>query len=148
VLREALPGYAAEARKQSAALTQQAAELDKAAAPLLQQLRQLMGCDYIPRPLKRGFDSPVNVETRPKSQVLKDEAVALELQANQLSRRGVQDSVALQGVYSEDFIADLMSRPLVMGPPLPEVAEWVKAQRSKGEQGKLTCFITNGRLGR
>jgi hypothetical protein len=139
---------AVEARQKAAKLNQEGSEVDKKAAPLLQQLKELMGVEYVPKPLKPGYDVPINVETRSRAQVLRDEAQGLESQAGQLSRRGVQDSVALQGVYAQDFIDAAMDKPMVMAPPLSAIVEWFDAERKRGAEGRLTCFVNNGRISR
>jgi hypothetical protein len=137
---------AVEARQQAAHKTQVALQLEEKCVPHLEALRQIQGVDYIPRPLKPGYDSPLNVEVRSRSQVLKDDAVALNLQANEWSRRQVQTSITVSGVYPEDLVSGVVLKPMIVGPALPEVAEWVKAQRAKGVQGTLTLSTLNGRI--
>jgi hypothetical protein len=57
-----------------------------------------------------------------------------------------QTSLTVQGAGIEDLIQGVMERPLVLAPPLPAIAQWVEDMRAKGEQGRLTLYINNGRL--
>jgi hypothetical protein len=137
---------AAEARKKAAQLYQQAQELDKKALPHLEALRQIQGVDYVPRPLKAGYNVPLGAEVRSRSQALKDEAAALNLEANEWERRQVQTSISIQGIYESDFISAVIAKPLIMAPLLDSIVEWVKTQRAKGVAGRITLYCANGRI--
>jgi hypothetical protein len=137
---------AAEARKKAAEKIREAESLDAKAAPLLQELKALQGVDYVPKPLKPGYDSPLGAEVRSHSQRLRDDASALTLQAHEWERKRVEDRVTVEGHDTDTLVQAVMERPLVMAPPLGAIAEWVKTMRSKGEAGRLNLYINGGRL--
>ena len=138
--RTAIAGlYAAEAaalRERSSAAQSEAVQHVQRVDALLAQLEQLEGVRYLPEePPQRGVG--VWADPRPggwpmaRSASLLLQAQAFEQQALAHERRVVQDQGAIEASSADDVLVQLTAiGPLVLGPPLVVVQDWMDEQFS------------------
>jgi hypothetical protein len=131
--------YVAEAaalRERSSAAQSEAVQHVQRVDALLAQLEQLEGVRYLPeQPPQRGVG--VWADPRPggwpmaRSASLLLSAESFEQQALAQERRVVQDQGAAEATSQEDALAQLAALgPLVIGPPLVAVQDWMDEQFS------------------
>jgi hypothetical protein len=137
-------GQAAKARQRATQLMAQAEELDRKSAPHLEALKELMGVNFVPfAPPDRRFDHAL---FRSKSQKLKDEAQELETFARQREREQPQTSAIVLGENAAELVEKLLEHPLIIGPSIPDIYEWVGEQRRRGVRDPLVLRVHNGRI--
>jgi hypothetical protein len=93
--RAVLPEQAAELRAQARKLKAEGDELDRKAAPLLEQLKALMGAAY--GPVTNFGGSSLGIQEPTKPSLMRGQAAALTRQADeldQLAEHGTDDQVA------------------------------------------------------
>jgi hypothetical protein len=137
---------AQEARDKAQVLLAQADELDAECQQHLQVIKRIQGAEYVLKPLRPGYDSPIGVEVRARNRVLRGDADALEVQARIRENQQPQSGAIIQEETAEELVNELLSRQLIVGPTVGQVYEWVAMQRGQGVQEKLTLNICNGRI--